>query len=172
MCVVIVKHELVDIDLADTSRDTLLRDFVGESVCTMEHNAHSARYLLSNGFKSVIIVSWAVSIDLLNNILPRVVQLWSDRTIFSVYVANRRSKEVDAGSDEILHFIRSRKYTLHACGVCDAIFATFDPARLRFRGNTSCMTVCNQLFGLSKILVLLVMRHVHHDGIERQVIRC
>lgn len=52
MRIIVLQHQLVDIDLADTPRDTTLRDLVRETVCAVQHDAHAAGDLGADGFES------------------------------------------------------------------------------------------------------------------------
>lgn len=53
VCIVVLQHELVDIDLADASGYAALGDFVWEPVGAVEDYADTAGDLLVDGFESV-----------------------------------------------------------------------------------------------------------------------
>jgi len=53
MRIIVLEHQLVDVDLADAARDTTLRDLVREPVGAVQHDAHAAGDLGADGFEAV-----------------------------------------------------------------------------------------------------------------------
>lgn len=51
--IIVFQNQLVDIDLADTSSNTTLRDFVRETVGAVQHDADAAGDLFADGLESV-----------------------------------------------------------------------------------------------------------------------
>jgi hypothetical protein len=63
MRIIVLQHQLVDIDLADTPSNTALGDFIRETVGAMQHDADAAGDLFADCFESAQFVSSATKGD-------------------------------------------------------------------------------------------------------------
>lgn len=59
--------------------------------------------------------------------------------------------------------------TLQVTGVCDAILAAVDASTLGLNRDAVVMADAREYLSLGQILFVIVMTHVDHDRIERQV---
>lgn len=85
-----------------------------------------------------------------------------------MHITNCRCQEVHTGSDELFNFFGGGKYTFHVRSIGYTVLSAFDPTGLSFSRNASRVAVRHELLSLGQVLGLLVVRHIHHDRVERQ----
>lgn len=86
-------------------------------------------------------------------------------------VAKRRGKQVHSRIHKLLRLLSTRHESSQVKRIRNAVFSALNPPRLCLCCFTVRMAVSNQLLCLGEVFLLGVMRHVYHDGVERQQTR-
>lgn len=88
-----------------------------------------------------------------------------------MHIPHRGRQKIHPGSNELLHLLRRGEHPLHVHRIRHAILTTLNAPRLGFRSDPARVAVRHQLFRLGQVGLLLVVRHVDHDGVEGERVR-
>lgn len=146
---VVAQDDLVDVQAGHARGDALPEDVGGELVGAVHDERDLAQRRLADRRQPR-----EVQVDVLHAVVG------------PVDVADRRRQKVNARRDELQRFFRRRQDPFQIPRVLHAGLAAVDAAGLGLRRDAQVVAVLDQLRRAGQILLLLVVRHVHHDRVE------
>lgn len=146
---VLPQDDLVDVEAGHAGVDTLLEDLGGELVGAV----HDKRDFPERGVADAL-QAREVQLDVL------------DAVVRPVDVTDRGGQEVDACVDELQGLFGRGQDPLQVARVLHARLPAVDAPRLGLGGDAQVVAELDQLGRPRQVLLLLVVAHVDHDGVE------